>query len=403
MKAYRNLNQILTLSSAFKKDGRRLKEDDLSIIENASVVFDKDKILWVGCENDFPKKYENVETKNLAGHVLTPEIVDPHTHLIFGGDRAKEYAMRLNGHTYEEIAKAGGGILNSMKGTNELSEDELFELSKERIERLYSYGIGTIEIKSGYGLNYDKEYELSKTIDRLKKHFWPQIQIKNTYLAAHAVPKEFDNSRSYMVEVVFPLLGKLAEDEVLDAVDIFHEKNYFDEEDTKAIFAVAEKLGIDFKVHADELNDNGGAKLAAEKGALSADHLLLASDEGIDALAKSDIVATLLPGTAFFLGKPQAPARKFLDKGVRVALASDYNPGSCHVDNLLMIAAMAAPQYGMNQAELWSAITINSAYALGLKKQGAIIKDLAPRFSVFNTKSIDHITYHWGRNFSVKV
>jgi imidazolonepropionase len=401
MKHYSNLSQILTLEEAHKKDGRKLEPVDLSVVENASIVFDEEEILWVGPSSELPEIYHTVETTDLTGHCLTPELVDSHTHLIFGGDRAKEYSMRLNGADYVEIAKAGGGILNTMNGTNALKKHELHSIARERIERLHSYGVGTIEVKTGYGLNFDKEYELSHIVNDLKKEFEGKVQIINTFMAAHAVPKEYENSKKYMDEVVFPLLEKLAAENIVDCVDIFHEEGYFDFEDTKNLFEKCQALKISFKSHADEFNDNKGAKLAAEMGALSTDHLLCTTQDGIDALSKSKTVATLLPGTGYFLGKPQANAKAFLEAGVKVSIASDYNPGSCHWDNLLQIASLTAPNLGFNQTQLWAAITLNASHSLGLTDQGALIKGLKPRFSVFRVPTIDHITYHWGRNFAV--
>ncbi len=401
MKHYSNISQLLTLEAAHSKDGRHIEPGDISVIENASVVFDEDKILWTGKTNDLPSEYKSLQTNDLSGHCVTPELVDSHTHLVFGGDRAKEYSMRLNGADYVAIANAGGGILNTMNGTNSLRKEELHSIAKERIERLYSYGVGTIEIKTGYGLNFDKEYELSHIVNNLKSEFSGKVQIINTYMAAHAVPKSYDSSKVYMSEVVLPLLEKLAKEDVIDCADIFHEKGYFDTDDTKALFDACLKLSIPFKSHADEFNDNKGARLAAEMGALSTDHLLCTTEDGIQALAKSKTVATLLPGTGYFLGKPQANAKAFLRAGVKVSIASDYNPGSCHWDNLLQIASLTAPNLGFNQAQLWTAITLNAAHALGLTEQGALVKGLKPRFSVFNVPTIDHITYHWGRNFAV--
>lgn len=402
MKAYTDLIEIVTLKSAHAKDGRKLLPEDLSVVKNAAIVFDENKILWVGENDRFPEQYRNI-AQSLKNHILTPEIVDSHTHLVFGGDRSQEYAKRLNGVSYEEIAKAGGGILFTMQETNTASENELFHLACERIERIHSYGVGSIEIKSGYGLNYEKELELSHLINRLKKHFAPRVQIFNTYLAAHDVPKTFQSSTQYLDAVVLPLLRVLAPLKIIDAVDIFHEKNYFTDADTKKLFTEANSLGIACKTHADELNDNGGAKIASEFGALSADHLLKISEEGIKSLAASSTVATLLPGTAFFLGKPLAPARAILDAGCKVAIASDYNPGSCHCDNLLLIASVSAAQLKLNQAELWSGITLNASHALGLQNQGAIIAGMKPRFSLFKADSISQITYNWGRNFAVNL
>lgn len=402
LKALIDLNEIVTLKGAHSKDGRHLVADDLSIIKDGAIVYDESKILWVGETTRLPEQYRNL-AQSMKGHVLTPEVVDSHTHIVFGGDRAQEYADRLNGVSYEEIAKRGGGILYTMKQTNEASQEELFQTACERIERLHSYGIGTIEIKSGYGLNFEKEFEVSLLIDRLKKKYAPRIQIFNTYLAAHDVPKSFQSSADYMAEVVIPLLEKLAPLKMIDAVDIFHEKNYFTANDVELLFNKAQSLGIACKTHADELNDNDGAALAVKHGALSADHLLKISSSGIKALAGSHTVATLLPGTAFFLGKPLAPGRALLDGGAKVAIASDYNPGSCHCDNVLLVASMSAAQLKLNQAQLWSGITLNASAALGFKNQGAIIPGMKPRFSLFKTESLSHITYNWGRNFAVSL
>ena len=400
MKLYSQFDQILTLKSAHKKNGRNLLPEDCDIIENASIVFSEDKIEWLGPHKELPKSYNNLESTNFQGHVLTPGLVDCHTHIIFGGDRAKEYSMRLNGADYEAIGNAGGGILATMKGTNEATKEELFHIGKERIERLFSYGVKTIEIKSGYGLNFEKELEVSHVIDDLKKYFDGKVKILNTYMAAHAIPKSFDSSGAFISDVVIPLLEKLAPLNIIDAVDIFHERGYFDSDDVKVLFKKSLELGIPVKSHADEFQDNDGAALAVEFSALSTDHLLCTSEKGIKALAESDTVAALLPGTGFFLGKPQADARKFLDAGVKVAIGSDYNPGSCHWDNVLQVASVAAPQYKMNQCELWSSITLNASHALGLNNQGALVEGLKPSFTIFKVPSIDHITYHWGRNFN---
>lgn len=402
MRVYKSLNQIVTMKNAHEKDGRNLRPDDLSIIKNASVVFSHDEILWVGEEKNLPEEYQSAETIDLSGHILLPEIVDAHTHLVFGGDRSHEYIMRLSGATYEEIAAAGGGIVSSMKATNELSRNDLLKLSQERVRALRAYGVGTIEIKSGYGLNFEKEYEIALIINDLKKIFQPEVQILHTYMAAHAVPKEYETSYQYMKDVVLPLLDKLHTEGLVDAVDIFHEQNYFSNDDVTSLFERANRLGIPVKMHADELNDNGGTELAVSFNALSCDHLLKISDNGIKKLAESKTVANLLPGTAFFLGKPQSPARKLLDNGAKVAISSDYNPGSCHFDNVIQIALMSAPTLKMNFAETWAAITLNSAHALGLNQQGAVIPGLKPRFSIFNVESLEKMTYHWGKNFSVR-
>ncbi len=402
MKCYQNFNEIITLSKAHKKDGRSLLPEDLSLIKNGAIIFDDEKILWVGNSNSIPKEYKNIQTVDCSGKVLLPEIVDSHTHLVFGGNRAKEYSMRLNGADYQDIANSGGGILATMEKTITASADSLFNDAVQRIERINSYGVGTIEIKSGYGLTLESERKITNVIDRLKKHFAPDIRILNTYLAAHAVPGGFKNSRDYLDKIVMPLLNEFASDKVIDFVDIFHEEGYFDYSDSEYLFQRTSELGIKIKIHADEFNDNKGAVLASKYNAVSADHLLCTTADGVQALSKSQTVATLLPGTAFFLGKPLADARAFLDGGCKVALASDYNPGSSHCDNLLLVASISAKSLQINLTELWCAITLNASHALGLQNQGALIPGLSPRFSIFQCDTVDEITYSWGRNFSIK-
>ncbi len=403
MKVYSNISQLLTLSGAHAKDGRKLVDSDLSLIENASIVVDDELIHWVGKTEDLPEDYKKIPTTNLSGHIVTPEIVDSHTHLVFGGNRSFEYGLRLKGATYEEIATAGGGILHTADKTAHLSEEELFKTACARIERINSYGVGTIEIKSGYGLNFEAEYKISKAINKLKEHFQPRIKIVRTYMAAHAVPKSFLSSQQFIDELVIPLMEKLQSEDLIDIVDIFHEKNYFTDEDTRKLFTKAQGLGLKVKMHADEMNDNNGAAIAAEFSALSADHLLQVSDAGIRALAASPTVATILPGTALFLGKPLAPARNMIDAGVKLAIASDYNPGSCHCDNLILLTSISAKNLGLTPVEIWAGITLNAAHALGLYEQGAIIAGHRPRLSVFKASTHEEIFYSWGRNLSVKI
>lgn len=403
IKVYRHLSQMATLAGVHHKDGRHLTASDLGLIEDGAIVFDQDKILWVGADQDLPHNFKNEVSFNLKGHVLTPEVVDSHTHLVFGGDRAFEYSLRLDGADYQQIADQGGGILSTMKATQNCSEEELFASACARVERIASFGVGTIEIKSGYGLTLESERKLTKVIDRLKRHFTPRVQIFNTFMAAHAVPKNFKSSSDYLDQVVLPLLEEFASQSLIDACDIFHEVGYFSQADVTRLFDRCQKLGIATKIHADEFGDNGGATLAARYESLSADHLLGSGAQGIHDLAKSQTVATILPGTGLFLGKAQAKVGDLMKAGAKVALASDYNPGSCHCDNLILIASMCAKSLGLNSAQLWAAITYNGAHALGLRQQGALSAGLAARFSLFECPSLAHISYTWGRNFAKKL
>ena len=397
---WKNFNQMATLEGAWKKKGRNLSPQDLSLMDNGTIIFDEKQILWVG-KGDIPEKFKKGDRRDCQGLILLPELVDSHTHLLFGGDRAEEYQRRMNGEDYQRIAREGGGILSTVKETRASSGKELFKSAVARIDEMHSCGVGTVEIKSGYGLEKKKEEELSFIINDLKKHFSPAIQIHNTFMAAHAVPREFKTSREYIKKQILPLFEKLAGQGIIDSVDIFHERGYFDISDVKLLFDKAKEMNISRKIHADEFYDNEGASLACEYNALSADHLLATSGKGIKRLADSETVAVLLPGTGLFLGKGLADARAFLDAGCRVAMASDYNPGSCHCSNLLWLASVASPSYKLNMAEFWASVTLNAAAALGLKNQGALVSGLSPRFTVFRTESIAHITYRWGERMEV--
>ena len=401
LKALENIKQLVSLKKAWEKDGRNLVPEDLDTLNDAGVVYNEDEILWAGPSDHVPSGLKDAEKIDCSDLVVTPEIVDCHTHLVFGGTRAKEYAMRLNGADYQELAKNGGGILSTVKATNQTSFDELRASACERIDRIHNFGVGSLEIKSGYGLNREKEEELSYLIDDLKKCYANTVQIKNTFLAAHAIPPEYLNSRHYLTDVVLPLFEDLVSKNIIDAVDIFHEEGYFDGEDATLLYRKAQELSIPIKCHADEFVDNKAALLACRHGAVSTDHLLKTGSDGLTALAESSTVATLLPGTGLFLGKGQACAREFLDRGIKVAIGSDYNPGSCHFDNVLMCASLAAPLYKMNMAELWCSITLNAACAMGLTNQGVIVPRLKPRFSFFQAQAIDEVTYNWGKNLAI--
>jgi imidazolonepropionase len=396
IKVYKNLNQILTLENAFKKDGRFLSSDDLSIINNGALVFDDKKILWTGASDKIPKKYSNEIVFDLSGHCLTPALVDSHTHLLFGGDRSHEYAKRLNGTSYEEIRSAGGGIAFTVKKTKEETDHILLQKSFNHIEQMIAQGLRTLEIKSGYGLFLEDELRLLHIIDKLKNYFSNKITIISTFMGAHAVPSGY-TSTSFINEHVLPLIK--SHHHLIDQVDIFFEVNYFDEKDVRALSTLVKKYNLPFKMHADEFTDLGGARLACELEALSADHLLGISENGIKALSKSKTVATLLPGTALFLGKKMAPAQKMAQAGVKIAIASDFNPGSCHYPNLFKIAAISTPTLGLNLCEMWSAITFNAAHSLGLFDRGVIKEGFLPLFNLYKIDSIFKISYSWNEDF----
>ena len=377
-----------------------LKPEDKSIEKNKSILCENGKIITIDSFSSIEKKNANATIIDCSQLCITPELIDSHTHLVFGGNRAFEYSMRLDGASYEDIAKNGGGILHTMKQTNLDTKEELLKLACQRIEKIHSLGVGTIEIKSGYGLNIKKEIELSEIIHELKLKYKGTVQIFNTFMAAHAVPKEYKSSSDYMGDVVLAALEILGPRNIIDAVDIFLEDGYFSAKDVRVLNEKAKKFNIPLKVHADEFINLEGATLACELGALSADHLLAISNEGIKSFSKSKTVATLLPGTGYFLGKKQCDARSLLDAGAKVSIASDYNPGSCHQFDLKKIACISAPNYKMNSTEVWSSITLNASASLGMNNQGVIASEMESRFSFWECNSLDEILYNWDENYS---
>ncbi|MDH4466709.1 MAG: imidazolonepropionase [Bacteriovoracaceae bacterium] len=396
----KNIKECVTLQGVAKKQGRHLIASDLCIMNETSIVHDGNQILWVGKTGQIPHNFVFEIEIDLTNSVVLPGMIDCHTHLVFGGDRSHEYFMRLNGSTYEEIAASGGGILSTANATRAMDASSLKQQAIARVDRLAERGVVAIEIKSGYGLTRDSERKLSQIIGELKRDYAKKgIKIINTYMAAHAIPPEYGNSRShdYMLEVVIPLLDELSQNSLTrpDFVDIFLEDNYFNQSDANILFQKCSEFNIPFKAHVDELKNSGNLKYAVESGAISCEHMLYSDEVSIKSLAQSDTVGVLLPGTAFFLGKKMAPARAMLDAGCRLAIGSDFNPGSCHWDDVFKIAIMSAPTLKMNVAEILSAVTYNAAQALELPNYGFIEVGSTPRLSIFRDTSLQQLFYRW--------
>jgi imidazolonepropionase len=374
LRAIVHASEILTGAVIRLKDGRRPTEDDLGRIIDGALVYSTRKvggkeipnqIEWVGETSSLPKKYARVPKKDLRGkNTVISGLVDCHTHLVFAGDRSDEFAARCGGATYEEIAARGGGIVASVRATREATAAQLEKLAIERVEESRSYGVRTIEIKSGYGLSTESELKVLEVANRLKKRF-PEMTFSTTFLGAHAFPKDCSREE-YLNSLMKEMLPELARRKLADACDVFIDRGYYTVDEARLILMQAKKLGMKVKVHADELANTESARFAAEIGALSADHLLKISDTGISALATSDTVAVLLPGTAFYLKEAHAPARKLIDAGAAVALSTDFNPGTCVTLNLPTIMTIAALYLGMTRAEILAAVTYNAAKALDL-------------------------------------
>ena len=375
--------------------------DTLPSINNAYLLIENGKISDFGKMSEI-SKIDNVETIDAKNKIVLPCWCDSHTHSVYTGNRSDEYLQRIKGVSYQEIANNGGGILKSSRQINSISEDELFFESKNRIEKLIKYGTGSLEIKTGYGLSYDGELKMLKVIKRLKESL--PIQIKSTFLGAHAIPKNY-KKEEYFRLVLDEMLPDFAKDELIDFVDIFCEKNYFSTEDTKILCNKASELGIASKIHVNQFNSIGGVKVAVDCGALSVDHLEVINKSDINILKQSKTIPVLLPGCSFFLGIEYADAKTLLSNEIPFAIASDYNPGSSPSGNMNFILSLACNKLKLTTEQAINAATINGAYAMGLShKTGSITKGkIANIIITSEIESINDLPYFYGDNLVDKI
>ena len=405
LRAIIHSSELISGTGIRLKDGRRITENDLAVIPDGAIVYSTRRVhgkevphilQWVGPTAELPRKFKRDQTTDLKGRkALIPGMVDCHNHLVFGGDRAEEFALRCAGATYQEIAAKGGGIATTVQATRAASPAHLEKLAVDRIKELASYGVRTVEVKSGYGLNPESEYKILEVVPKLKKRF-PELTISTTFLGAHAFPKEISREE-YLRQLVDEMLPEVARRKLAESCDVFIDEGYFTVEEGRRILTRAKKLGLLVKVHADELGDTGSAEFAAGIGATSADHLLKISDDGIRALAQSNTVAVLLPGTAFYLKAPHAPARKLIDAGAAVALATDFNPGTCVCLSLPAIMTLSALYLGMSRAEIFAAVTYNAAKALRLEeRKGTLEAGMDADFAILPYPKFEGLYYRFG-------
>jgi len=369
-----------------------------SIPTDSAIVLDGDRITWLGRTVDLPPLQRDAEAIDATGKVVLPGLIDSHTHLIFAGSREDEFEQRLQGKTYQEIAAQGGGISATVRRVRQASKEELKAQARPRLRRMSTFGVTTAEVKSGYGLALPDELKCLEAIAELNSE--GPVELVPTFLGAHAVPPEYQSDRAGYIRLLCDtMLPEVARNRLAEFCDVFCEQGVFSVSESEAILKRARDLGFKLKLHADELSPLGGAELAARLGAISADHLLCASDQGIDALAKAGTVAALLPGTAFFLGLPYAPARKLIERGVTVALASDCNPGTCPTENLPLIGAMACTQMKMLPREVVASLTINAAAAVGrADRLGSLEVGKQADLVIFDVPDYRHLFYHFGVN-----
>jgi len=392
----RNASQLICVST----DGQGVKKGkdlgDLAIIPHGAVVLRDGLIQWVGPTCDLPPIPPDEEVLDATGKVVLPGFIDSHTHLVFAGSREDEFEQRLQGKTYQEIATAGGGINSTVQQVRQASKEELRDSTRRRLQQLLSFGVTTVEIKSGYGLNLPDELKCLEVIADLNQDgHWELVP---TFMGAHAVPPEFQSYREgYIRFLMDEMLPEVGRSRLAEFCDVFCDEGAFTLDESRRILERAGELGLRAKIHADELSPTGGAELAAELGAVSADHLLCITDAGIKALARSQTMPTLLPGTAFFLGLNYAPARRMIEAGLPVALASDCNPGTCPTENLGLIGSLACTQMKMLPAEAISALTLNAAAAVGRSNRMGSIK-VGKQADLIICDVVDYrqLFYHFG-------
>ena len=368
--------------------------DGYGLIADAGIVIEDSLIAWVGSGAELPDRYQNLSRQDCEGRLVTPALIDCHTHIVHGGNRANEFEMRLNGASYEEIARAGGGIISSVTATRSASEGDLLASVLPRVDALIAQGVGVVEVKSGYGLELVSELKMLRVARIIEAH--RPIRVKTSFLAAHAVPAGAD-ADTYVDEVCIPALHAAHAEGLVDAVDGFCEGIAFNTIQIARVFDAAKALGLPVKLHAEQLSHIGGTALAAKYGAISADHVEYANEDDAKALAKSGTVAVILPGAFYTIHETQAPpVQAFRDHGVAMAVATDWNPGSSPLGSVLLAMNMACTLFRMTPAEALAGTTRNAAKALGLTDCGEIRVGLRADLAIWDVASPAELSYGIG-------
>lgn len=389
--------RIATLGGYSKKPQRGADFGRLGMVDGA-VAIQGDKVLAVGPLEQVSQQAElsSARVIDAGGRLVTPGLVDPHTHVVHWGSREMEYSLRLAGTPYIEILKAGGGILNSVRKVRQASVAEMVAQTKKSLRRMLSFGVTTVEAKSGYGLDTPSEVKMLQAVQILN-HIQP-VDLVPTFMGAHAIPEEYKDDPDEFVRIVIEEMLPRVKD-LADFCDVFCEDHVFSIEQTRRILTAAREHGMGLKLHADELAPTGGAQLAAEMGAVSADHLLCTDGNGIAVLAKSDTIAVLLPGTSFNLMSNYAPAKEMLEAGVAIALSTDYNPGSCPTENLQLIMTLGCLKLGLSPSQVLAAVTINAAHAIKRADSiGSLEEGKRADLVIFDTDNEAYLPYHFGIN-----
>jgi imidazolonepropionase len=398
----KNIGLLATPEGKCAKKGK--EQGKIKLIEDAFIAVQGDTITGVGTEEQLKalEKQSNfcykTQIVDAGGSLVTPGLVDPHTHLIFSGWRQKELSLKLKGMSYLEILKMGGGILNTVKNTRRASLEDLIQNGRTALDRMMTHGTTTCEAKSGYGLNVEDEIKSLEAIRELNKIH--PMELVPTFLGAHAVPEEYKGKTGEYVELINKqMIPRVAGEHLAEFCDVFCEQGVFSVDESRKILECGKNHGLIPKVHADEMTSLGGANLAAEVGAISADHLIHAGDEGLCAMADKSVVAVLLPGTSLFLNESFARARTMIEMGIPVALATDFNPGSCPTESLQLVMNLACMKYRMIPEEVLTAVTLNAASAINMASTiGSIEPGKQADIVIWNAPDLDFIIYHFGVN-----
>lgn len=360
---YENIRQCLTMAGARAKEGRHPSDADLGLIENASVVVEEDTIHWIGKSSELPSQYATAQRISEKQNIWLPALVECHTHLVFGGERYRDYNLRCSGKSYADIAASGGGILSTVEHTRRASAQDLLASARKELAPFERSGVGCLEIKSGYGLTLESELRILECIAALQKT--TPLKLIPTFLPAHAIPPEFKGRTDEYVSVICKeWIPHVATHKLAEFFDVFVEDGYFTVAQARKMAEAAKSHGLGLKLHVDQFTDQKGTALGVELGAASCDHLDNVSLEGIGEIARSRTVAVLAPGASLFTGTPYPPARSLIDRGAIVALTTDFNPGTCPSHNLALMTTLACSQMGMRLAEALVAVTYNAAQAL---------------------------------------
>ncbi|WP_165996090.1 imidazolonepropionase [Bacillus sp. Cs-700] len=398
----KNAAQLITMSGYSDRPAIKEKMSQIGLIENGAVYIEDGIIVEVGASNEMIAKYKDslalTEQIDASGKVVAPGLIDPHTHLVHAGTRENEYAMRLQGKTYMEIMEAGGGIHATTRATQKASYEKLFEQSRKRLNQFLLHGVTTVEAKSGYGLTLEHELKQLEVAKQL--HESHPIDVISTFMGAHAIPlSEKSNPETFVSKVISEMIPEVANRKLATFNDVFCERGVFTPDQSKRILEAGKDYGLIPKIHADEIEPYAGAELAASVGAISADHLLRASDQGIKAMAEAGVMGVLLPGTAFFLMADFAQARKMIDAGVGVALSTDANPGSSPTLSLPFIMNLGCLKMGMTPEEVLTATTINAAHAVGCADTtGSLETGKKADITIFDVPNYLTLSYQYGMN-----